>query len=144
MFVEYYFLSALRMSKRVKLNLKAQVATVDDYGRFRFLLLNELNSGRKDFSAQTLARSIPRGMSTPYKLWEARDGVVGEFWTAVPKTRTSFWKELYTSLRGQEVSVTVCLRKYSFAPAGSDKRITGVSLDVIDLEKLNEKAEKKE
>lgn len=131
------------MSKRIKLKLKAQAATADDYGRLRFLLLDQLNDGKRDFSAATLKRAIPFDSGAPFKLWEARDNVVGEFWVTIPKARaarTEFWKTTYVAMRGKEVIVEVALRKYRFVQG--DKQMAGVSLDLQDLE-LAAKEEKK-
>ena len=124
------------MARRNKVTLNAQVAAADDFGRFRFLLLDSLRDGRRDYSGVALKNAIQKGPTPPYKFWECRDGVVGEFWTTPPKKRAEHWKEKFVSLRGKEVTVVVATRKYSFIPRGSGERITGISLDLIDLEEL--------
>lgn len=129
--------------KRTKLTLKALVATPDRYGRMRFLLLDELNDGKKDYSASVITRYMGKDMAGPFKMWPADDNVVGEFWVVVPKGRQKHWSAIYTPLRGREVSVEVKPRRYAFI-AGDVKR-EGVTFDLVDISPLAKElpAEKK-
>ena len=134
---------AAAKTKRITLKLKGLAAPADDFGRLRFLLLDELNDRRKDFSKETLERFISADICRPFKTWDARDNVVGEFWAVMPKRKYKYWAEVYPPMRGREVVVEVALRKYSFIPQGKGEAISGVALDLIDITLLADAAEKK-
>ena len=123
------------MSKK-KLKLIGQAASPDNYGRARILLLNELKSGKKDYSSINLVKSVPQSIgTTPYKLWDARDGVVGEFHVIMPKRkeRAALFTKIYEENRSKEIDVEVSIRFYTFTtPDG--KKLKGACLDLLDIE----------
>lgn len=123
------------MSKK-KLKLTGQAASPDNYGRARILLLDELKDGQKNYSGSILAKSIPSSIgTTPYKLWDARDGVVGEFHVIMPKRkeRAALFTKIYEENRSKEVDVEVTVRFYTFTTA-DNKKVKGACLDLIDIE----------
>lgn len=124
------------MAKKVKLTLNALGAAPDDFGRLRFLLLDELKSGKKDYSSTALARAIPPSLTRPFKLWDARDGVVGEFWVIAPKRKEKLFATMHAEARGKEVAVEVSLRRYHFTPPGKEESIAGISLDLLDITEI--------
>ncbi|MDE2097758.1 MAG: hypothetical protein KGL39_10955 [Patescibacteria group bacterium] len=124
---------------RKKLTLVGLVATPDAYGRPRILLLEELKSGKKDYSATTLAKCIPESTGTlPYRLWRSQEGVIGEFWVIMPKRkeRAAYFMDVYEKNRSKEVKVEVSLRHYTLVTEDGNKK-KGVCLDLIDIEETN-------
>lgn len=127
-----------------RLTLTGIMAAPDDFGRVRVLLVNPLPSGASDRSATVLNEALPfaPGLDRPFRL-HARDteDVVGEFWAVPPKHRRQYWLETAAELRGQEVTVEVTLRPYSFpSPTAPESFVRGVAFDLAMLTPLTPRA----
>ncbi len=103
--------------------------------KLRFLLLEKLADGRRDYSAAALDRAVPAG-AAPHRTWPARDGVVGEFFVTVRPTKTGVPQHdlvaLHAAARGKELRVEVKTRHFAILDA-SGATVHGTALDLVDM-----------
>jgi hypothetical protein len=124
-----------------RLELKGVLASSDDFGRLRLLILAEGRDGAPDYTWRVLSAALPRthGHDPPYvagsdgKRPDA-DGVWATATITLPARRKKFWLELAGVLRGQWVTAEVTMRPYK---RGESR---GTALDLSLLRALADSA----
>jgi hypothetical protein len=123
----------------VRVTLNGILATSDDHGRLRLLLLDEGRDGAPDGSWAKLREAVPReAVPHLHAACEAHtgplapnsDGVRATALIVLPAHRRAHWQRVATDLRGRWVTAEVTARP-SRMPGGAGPQ--GISLDLAML-----------